>query len=64
MKLYAYDTETMEVMAIIEGDRNCDCEEKANNAGYPGGDDIGWTYSPAFGFEGGLIENFDAEEIV
>jgi hypothetical protein len=56
MKLYVYDNETMEVMAIINGASNEECETKANEAGYSGGDEIGWTYSPAFGCVDGLKE--------
>ena len=62
MELYAYNTETMEVIAIANGDDNYECERKMEDAGFVG-DNIGWTYSPAFGFNGGLIENRDAEII-
>ncbi|OHD24629.1 MAG: hypothetical protein A2Y38_16785 [Spirochaetes bacterium GWB1_59_5] len=63
MKLYAYNTETMEVLAIANGETNEECESKMDAAGYPGGEEIGWTYSPAFGAVDGLIETEDAEEI-
>ena len=53
MKLYAYSVETMEVLGVVEGDTNEECETKMAERGYEG-DDIGWTYTPAFGFEGGL----------
>ena len=63
MKLYAYNADTMEVIAIATGETNKECESKMENAGYPGGEEIGWTYSPAFGMVDGLIESDDAEEI-
>ena len=62
MELYAYNADTMEVIAIATGDDNAECESKMEEAGYHG-DEIGWTYSPAFGFEGGLVENSDAVEL-
>ena len=63
MKLYAYNVESMEVVAIINGENNEECEAKAENAGYSPSDDIAWTYSPAFGMVDGLTDNDDAEEI-
>lgn len=63
MKLYVYNQESMEVVAIINGGSNEECESKAGENGYYPSEDIAWTYSPAFGFDGGLIENEDAEEI-
>ena len=62
MKLFIYNVENMEVIVITEGNDNQECEEKAESAGYVG-DDYAWTYTPAFGFEDGLIENQDAETI-
>lgn len=58
MKLYIYDEESMEVVAIAEGDTNEECEGKAEGYienGYAA------TYSPAFGSVDGLEENPDAE---
>jgi hypothetical protein len=61
MKLYIYNIETMEVIATAEGDSNQECENKA--AEYFENEDYAATYSPAFGFDGGLIENDEAEEL-
>ena len=63
MKLYAYNQESMEVVAIINGESNEECERKAEVNGCSPSDGIAWTYSPAFGMAGGLIESEDAEEI-
>ena len=57
MKLYIYDVETLEVIAIAGGESNAECEAKAQ--AYTG--DYGATYSPAFGAAGGLIDNTHAE---
>lgn len=62
MKLYIYDTETMEVVAVANGNSNNECQMKAGEAGYSP-DEYGYTYSPAFGTIGGLIDTEDAEEI-
>ena len=59
MKLYIYDAESMEVVAIAEGNSNEECEDKAAN--YLGVDEYGATYSPAFGSVDGLIDNAAAE---
>ena len=64
MKLYIYSNETNEHVATVTGDDNRSCEQAAQDAGYLSGD-FGNTYSPAFGFSGGLTEeNPDAVEIV
>lgn len=63
MKLYAYNPDTMEVLATATGETNEECESKMAAAGYPGDDEIGWTYSPAFGTVDGLVDTADAEEI-
>lgn len=63
MKLYAYNTDTMEVLAVINGESNAECERKAEAAGFGAGDETGWTYSPAFGAVDGLVDTDDAEEI-
>ena len=53
MTLYIYDLETLEVIDKIEGETNEMCEKiAAENWNI---DDCGWTYTPAFGFNGGLI---------
>lgn len=62
MDLYIYDAETKEVVAIATGKNNEECEEKAADQ-FGDTDYYGWTYSPAFGFDGGLIENSNAVEI-
>lgn len=58
MKLYIYDTKTMEVVAIARGKNNDECEAKAV-VGYADTDQFLWTYSPAFGASDGLIETAD-----
>jgi hypothetical protein len=50
--LYVYDVETNKLVAEINGDTNAECEDLASEL-Y--GDEYGWTYTPAFGFSGGLI---------
>ena len=62
MKLYVYNTETMEVAAIIEGETNEACENVASEQ-YGDTDYYGWTYTPAFGTNDGLIETNDSIEI-
>lgn len=58
-KFYIYSVDTKEVIAIAEGDTHQECADKALN--YLGVNKYGGTYTPAFGFENGLIENPDAE---
>jgi len=62
MKLYIYENETMEHKATIIGRDNTECEEIANER-FSDTDYYGWTYTPAFEIEGGLIENENAEII-
>ena len=50
MKIYVYDEETMEVIAIAHGETNDECEEKIQ----PYINDYAATYSPAFGSIDGL----------
>ena len=57
MKLYIYDLDTMEVIAIADGEANQECENKAQ----PYTNEYGTTYTPAFGMVGGLIDNNNAE---
>lgn len=57
MKLYIYDLETMEVIAIANGETNDECEDKA----FAYTNDYGTTYTPAFGLSGGLVENANAD---
>jgi len=59
--LYIYDLSTREHIATINGADNSACETKAAEAF--DANSYGWTYSPAFGFGGGLVENLDADEI-
>ena len=46
----------MEVVVIISGETNEQCEAKAEELGYMGVDEYGLTYSPAFGSSCGLVE--------
>lgn len=59
MTLYVYDADSMEVVAKIEGDSNAECEARAA-AEYGDDDAYGWTYTPAFGAVGGLVETSEA----
>lgn len=52
MKLYVYDLDSMEVIAIAEGESEQECEDKV----YIYTNDYGTTYS-----DFGLIENDEAE---
>ena len=61
-KLYIYSNETNQHVATVTGNNNRNMEQAAEDAGYSSNDYSG-TYSPAFGFNGGLVENPDAEEI-
>ena len=61
MKLYIYSNETNEHVATITGNTNEACEAKAQELYST--NDYSNTYTPAFGFSGGLVENGDAEEI-
>ncbi len=63
MKGYIYNTDSFEVVAIITGDSNADVENAAEKMGYMGVDEYALTYTPAFGFQGGLIEIADPEII-
>jgi len=63
MKLYIFNRETMKVIATVEGDRNIDCERIAEENGSCPDETVGWTYSPGFGFEGGLEENDKVVEL-
>lgn len=58
--LYVYNTDSMRLIARINGDSNQTCEQSAANL-Y--GDDYGWTYTPAFGATDGLIDTDTAVEI-
>ena len=51
--LYIYSTETNKLVARIEGVDNAACETVASEQ-YGDTDSFGWTYSPAFGFVGGI----------
>ena len=61
MRFYIYEVESNEVVAIVNGETNEECEKKAFN--YLGVDEYAGTYTPAFGSVDGLTENGDAEEI-
>jgi len=62
MTMYVYDADSMVVVAEINGDSNIACESAARDNGYED-DAYGWTYSPAFGFNGGLVDSSDSVEI-
>lgn len=44
MTLYVYSVETMEVLAMIPGKTNDECEDRAKELNFDG-EDHGWTYS-------------------
>ena len=46
MNAYIYNTDTMEVVAIINGETNEQCEDKASENGFMGVDEYGLCYSP------------------
>lgn len=54
MTLYVYEVETMMVVEEIEGRTNRECEAVAEEKYYDT-DKYGWTYSPAFGSNGGIV---------
>lgn len=61
MKLYIYSIEDNRHLATITGETNAACEAAlADNFNV---DEIGATYSPAFGSAEGLVENPEAREI-
>ena len=60
MRLYVYDDDSREIVAEIHGDTNAKCEAKAEKLNYDQ-DQTSWTYSPALGFRGGLINLGDHE---
>lgn len=61
--LYVYSNETMGLVARIDGKTNDACEAVASDK-YGDTDYFGWTYSPAFGANDGLVDNDEAVEIV
>lgn len=63
MKAYVYNVETKEVVVIISGETNEQCEAKANDMGYMGVDEYALTYSPAFGSVGGVVETEHTETV-
>lgn len=62
MNYYIYSTEDNRHLYTIIGDDNAACEAKAEEMGVDG-DFLAGTYSPAFGFSDGLVENDDSEKI-
>ncbi len=60
MKLYIYNTDSREVVAIANGADNKQCEALAA-AHYGDTDTFGWSYEPAFGCNDGLIETSNPE---
>lgn len=63
-KLYIYSNETNEHVATVVGESDDDQKyyDAAENAGYIS-NDYSNTWTPAFGFSSGLVENSDAEII-
>ena len=59
--LYIYDPATMQLLARVHGEDNKEMEDKAEE--HYCSNDYANTYSPAFGFSGGLIDNPKAEDI-
>jgi len=45
MRFYIYDTDTMEIVRIFEGETNQECEKQAENANYMNCDEYGGTYN-------------------
>lgn len=62
MIAYAYNVDNNEVVAVIEG-ADHRAIEAAYAERYAGRDDLGMTYTPAFGATDGLIDNDAAEQI-
>lgn len=60
--LYCYSVDTNVLIARIEGDDNAACEAVASEH-FGDTSSYGWTYSPAFGFSGGLIPGEDVQDI-
>ncbi len=58
--LFAYNPDTMECVARIEGSTNAVCEAVFADRF---GDDFGSTYSPAFGTVDGLVAGENVEDI-
>lgn len=54
LKFYVYELASMDIIDVIEADTNDKCESIAAERGYMDNDEIAGTYSPAFGFVGGL----------
>ena len=63
MKAYVYNVETMEVIVIVSGESNEECEARINEMGYMGIDEYGITYTPAFDSVDGLIETKHTESV-
>lgn len=60
--LYVYSLETNQLVARINGDSQAACEAKADEM-YGASNDHGRTWSPAFGFAGGLEPGEDVLDI-
>lgn len=61
MEAYVYDSETMKVLAKITGDDSKAIEAKFEECFDT--EELSLTYSPAFGFEDGLVTDGDFEVI-
>ena len=59
---YAYEIESRKLLATIEGKSN-EVIERAYAARFGDADDLGLTYTPAFGAASGLVDNSNAEHI-
>ena len=62
MTLYIYRVDNMELIAMIHGETNKACEDKAEALGLMNRDDWGDTYSPAFGTVHGVVTLADTPE--
>ncbi len=61
MEAYVYNSDTMKVLAKVTGDDSKAIEAKFEECFDT--EELSITYSPAFGFEGGLITDGDFETI-
>ena len=62
LTLYVYSTETNKLVARIKGASNQACEAVATQE-YGDTDVFGWTYSPAFGTNDGILPSDDVVDL-